>query len=147
MTKDEFVRRFLETFYFDLTKKEFIEKMLSIDKNTKKSIIRQCYKAYKKHSYLWLGFSYKLPPCFEGNEARNEYDKVEKNGAFEIYYYVDNLCDDETQEISENHKTALQIDNSREAEFYIVGKDFSWCYVVTLDGDYCGPFFCYAPKK
>ena len=29
---------------------------------------------------------------------------------------------------------------------FVIGKNFSWCYVVTHEGDLCGSYFCYAPK-
>lgn len=146
MTHTEFAKRFLSVFSPNVTEKEFAESVLSAyGKNITKYQIKRSFRGYRK-GYLWLGLSYKLLPCLEGDEARIEYDKVEKTDAFEIYY-DDDFGDKETTSINEMHLTAKQIDDLGLAEFYIIGKDFSWCYVLTHAGDGCGPFFCYAPKS
>lgn len=128
MTKNEFIDNFLNVFAKDITEKQKREAHVGINN-------RGC---------LWNLFGYKLLPCFEGNEARMEYNKANKENAFEFYFYDDSLCDDETAILNEAHLTAEQIDQEGLAEFYIVGKDFSWCYVVTHAGDHAGPYFCYA---
>lgn len=130
MTDNKFVEKFLSVFAKDITKKQK----------------RKAYIGKKYRGYLWHLFSYQLISCLEGNEARAEYDQVDKTGAFEIQYDNGIMGDGETISLNEEHKTAKGIDDSGYIEFYIIGKDFSWCYVVTHEGDYAGPYFCYAPN-
>ena len=39
--------------------------------------------------------------------------------------------------------TSSDIDDCGLIEFYVVGKNFEWCYVVTHELDLCGPYFCF----
>ena len=95
----------------------------------------------------WNLFAGKLIPCFSGNKARQEYDKVDKTEAEEIQFSSGFIGIDDlnTFPLADIHRTSQGIDESGLIEFYVVGKDFSWCYVVTHELDMCGPYFCYAP--
>lgn len=130
MTDNEFVEKFINIFAKDITEQQ--KRKASIGK--------------KYNGYLWHLFNYKLLSCFEGNEARAEYNKVDKTDAFEIQYDNGYLGDKETTRLDQAHTSAEGVDNASLPEFYIIGKDFSWCYVVTHEFNLCGPYFCYAPK-
>ena len=128
-----------------MTDKEFTDKFLdTFAKNISKKELKKCHVGIKK-GCLWNLFGYKLLPCFEGNKAREEYDKADKTDAIEIQYALGWYDTKETSNLSAEHNTAAGIDDSSLNEFYVVGKDFSWCYVVTHAGDAAGPYFCYAP--
>lgn len=130
MTKKEFEKKFLKTFAKNITEKQ--QKKFKI--------------AGEAKGLLWNVFQ--LVPCYEGNQARIEYEKVDKTGAVEVLY--DSPCmrvgEFYCGELEKVHNTAEGIDNSGLVEFYIMGKDFAWCYVVTHAGDSAGPYFCYAPE-
>ena len=100
---------------------------------------------WKGKGYLWHLFSNNLVPCLVGNEAREAYDRADKTDALEIQYDY-GLGDEIMQPLSSTYTTALKVDWYGYTEFYIVGKNFSWCYVVTHELDLCGPYFCYNPN-
>ncbi|MCR4726870.1 MAG: DUF4275 family protein [Clostridia bacterium] len=149
MTSEDFAKRFIEVFSKNVSEEEFAESISKAFISISKKGIKRSYKQYVTHKegYLWMRLSYGIIPFFEGDEARREYDKADKTDAFEIYYYCEGLCYPETATISNNHLTAKMIDDDDVGEFYIIGKDFAWCYVVTHAGDGAGPYFCYAPKQ
>ena len=149
MTSQDFVKRFIEVFSKNVSEEEFSEKISKAFGSISKKEIKRSYKEYVTHKdgYLWMRLSYGIIPYFEGDEARREYDKADKTDAFEIFYYDSNFCDKETSAMAEMYLTAKQVDEFAGCEFYIIGKDFSWCYVVTHAGDAAGPWFCYAPKS
>ena len=93
-----------------------------------------------------MAFNLKLLDCFEGNRAKEEFDKTDKNDAIEIQFDNQIIGDNCTFPIKDIHLSANDINDSGLFEFYVIGKDFSWCYVVTHEGDDAGPYFCYAPR-
>lgn len=133
-----------------LDRKDFIKIFLN---TFAKAISEKQLKTYrigaKRGEFLWNLFAGGLIPCFSGDKARQEYDKANKVGAEEIQLSNDfiSLDDLHTCPLFDAHKTAHDIDQSGLIEFYVIGKDFSWCYVVTHEGDLCGPYFCYAPAE
>lgn len=130
-----------------MTQQEFIEKFLSnFAKNLSNKEKRLHHIGDRKKDFLWNVFAGRLVPCYEGNEARKIYDSVDKAGAIEICYSGYNKVstdDAETSIIEEKHKTAIGIDEDGLVEFYVIGKNFEWCYVVTHELDLCGPYFCF----
>ena len=131
MDRQDFIKKFLNTFAKNISEKKL-----------------KTYRiGAKSGEFLWNLFAGGLIPCFSGDKARQEYDKVNKVGAEEIQFSSDFICFDDlnTYPLSDEHGTARNLDQLN--EFYIIGKDFSWCYVVTHEGDLCGPYFCYAPEQ
>lgn|SRR5690554_5281800 len=128
-----------------MTSEEFEEKFLNMFANNISDKVRKKNKIGKKYGgYLWYIFSQNLYPCFEGIKAKNEYDCVDKTNAFEIQYDNGFIGDRQTNFLYDVHLTAKGIDEDELFEFYVIGEDFSWCYVVTHERDLCGPYFCYA---
>jgi hypothetical protein len=70
----------------------------------------------------------------------NEYDRLEKAEAVEIVYDNGFEDNDNARPLSEDHDTANKIRDAGLMEFYVIGKDFSWCYIVTHELDACGPY-------
>ncbi len=132
-----------------MTQKEFVDNFLiSFTNHLPNKLLKEYRIGNAKKGFLWNLFAAKLVDCYEGDAARNEYDKVDKLDAFEIQYSGYNkVCFDEieTSKLKSEHKTAKGIDESGYPEFYVIGKDFSWCYVITHEFDLCGPYFCYKP--
>lgn len=132
-----------------MTDKLFVEKFLSVfAKGINENQMRKC-GIRKKKGYLWNLLGCKVVPCLEGELARAEYNKVDKTDAFEVLYMSPNILEifERTEALSDLHLTAEDIDEAGLVEFYIIGKDFAWCYVVTHAGDGAGPYFCYAPAQ
>ena len=72
-----------------------------------------------------------------GNDARQAFNQVNK---------TDCICCDMhngygvSDKLSSKFDTAEKIDVQLK-EFYVVAKDYSWTYIKTHAGDYCGPYF------
>lgn len=131
-----------------MKEKEFAEKFIKVfTKNIREQKNRKVNFVIKGKVFLWLLFNEKLVSCFDGDNARAEYDKVDKTDAFEIQYDCGlmGIGDGETLPLKHEHLTSYGIDDDSLPEFYVIGKDFSWCYVVTHEFNLCGPYFCYAP--
>ena len=129
ITRKEFQERFLNAFAPNLTTRE--RKKFKID--------------WKGQGYLWHLFSNGLVPCLVGEKAREAYDKANKIDAMEIQYDY-GFGDDFLLPMNSVYTTAQKIDWYGYTEFYIIGKDFSWCYVITHEEDLSGPYFCYNPN-
>lgn len=127
-----------------MTKKEFVETFYS---SFAKNVLKEKLNCKKKNEgLLWDIFALKLIPCYNGEEARKMFDSMDKKGAMEIKYTGHNnfFKDDEfVSNLSTTHTTAKDIDDSGVFEFYVIGENFNWCYVVTHEFDLCGPYFCF----
>jgi len=119
-----FARRFIDSFAQNLTEKQ-IEKSLK--------------KIFKGRYYLWQ-IPIENGCVLLGDEARLEFEKAEKDRALE-YVFDGPLSDAFPTPLSEDHMTYSAIDKSGLREFYVFDSDFRWCYVITHEGDSCGPFF------
>ena len=69
------------------------------------------------------------------------YDNVDKTGAVEFQYDNGVMGDDVSIPLSKENDSSIKIKNNGLIEFYVIGKDFSWCYIVTHERDGCGPYF------
>lgn len=130
-----------------MTKNDFIVAFYSA---FAKNILPNDKKKYNitigKKGLLWDIFAAKLVPCYEGNNARTFFDTIDKTGAMEIHYSGHNRFgkdDKATSVLSCNHMKSKYIDDSGLIEFYVIGRNFEWCYVVTHELDLCGPYFCF----
>lgn len=130
ITRKAFQERFLNAFAPGLTKAE--RKQFLVD--------------WKGKGYLWHLFRHNLVPCLVGDEARVAYDEADKTNALEIQYDY-GLGDETMHPLAPTYTTAKKVDWYGYTEFYIVGEDFSWCYVITHELDLCGPYFCYNPNR
>lgn len=123
MDKKEFKKSFIKHFAKDLTSKQL--KVYNVELGMKGA--------------LWNVFAAGLVSCFVGDEAREEYNKANKNNA-EIFN-LDNL---KLTRLPNNCFTSKEVDNYGFLECYIIGENFSWVYVITHEGDLCGPYFAYS---
>ena len=116
MTKLEFVDKFWENFIESIALDE--RKKYQIEKSDRR--------------FLWNAFASGVLPSLEGELA---------NVAFEIQYNYFGISDENTRPLSQSHYNSQNVNHI--PEFYIIGKDFAWCYIVTHELDLCGPYFCY----
>jgi hypothetical protein len=127
--KSEFFGKWLETFAPNMTE--------------------SFYQRRIHNQFVWHVFSYELIPAesfLQGDAARQAYNKVNKNGAicFQLF------CDDEPKPLPKEFDSAekLEIADGEYSEFYAVGKDYSWTYILTHET--CaglGPYFMFADKS
>lgn len=103
------------------------------------------YNEYIRNAFIWHIFSFELVPRYkflEGDAARAAFDKVCKSGAVFM-----RLWSGDAPRTLDSGLTAADIekDCKTSAEFYAVGADFSWTYVVTHE-NCCGlgPYFMFA---
>ncbi len=126
----------------DITKENFRELFIANflpDTPVKQLKKLHCYPP--RHGLLWNVCESSLVNHLKGADASVAYDYINKAGAMEMQYDGDRLTDDEALPLSEENDTAEKIRQAGLMEFYVIGKDFSWCYVVTHEGDHCGPYF------
>lgn len=69
------------------------------------------------------------------------YDSIDRSGAIEFQYDNGFMGDDISTPLSKENDSSIKIQNNGLIEFYVIGKDFSWCYIVTHERDGCGPYF------
>lgn len=120
MTKQKFLNQWIRNFAPDLPKTE--------------------YEKYIKDQYIWHVFSWKLiepDGLLVGDDARHAFDNVDKAACI--------CCDMHgnggvTDMLEPQYNTAAKIDAGL-TEFYVVAKDYSWTYIKTHEGDFCGPYF------
>ena len=135
MTRREFGEKFMEVFACGIPPKTLKKFHIGINEY-----------------FLWNLFAAKLVFCYEGDEARREYDKINKKNAQMIAYDAHWISSAPCYEnphslpLPENLLTAAEVDHHLCPESYIFGENFSWCYVITHEGDLCGPYFCYNPN-
>ena len=90
-------------------------------------------------NHLWHLFTWGNVSCLEGDEARNASDDLQYTEAIRFYDGYSNNIED----VSEVGKlSAEELDNDPRSDVYIVANDFSWTYVRTHEGDWCGPYLC-----
>lgn len=136
MTRFEFVKEFLNAFAQNISHRQRRKIGLKIGRNGE----------YRGRGYLWSLFAYNLVPCFKGEEAKIKYDEADKRDAVEIQYDSGlGHGDDTTEVLCQTFLTAEGVDRYGYPEFYIIGENFSWCYVITHEGDGDGPYFAYKP--
>ena len=91
--------------------------------------------------YLWHACSFDLIEHVEGEKASELYDTADKEGAIEVHYEPWRKCAHAKAEpLKASHKKALDIEKSGLIEFYVIGRDYDWCYIVTHETD-LGPYF------
>ena len=66
---------------------------------------------------------------------------VTSNRTVEFQYDNEFMSDDVSIPLSKENDSSMKIKNNGLIEFYVIGKDFSWCYIVTHERDGCGPYF------
>lgn len=97
------------------------------------------YRKYIRKGYIWHAFSFNIIPqekFLEGDDAREAYNKANKAGA--ICLQLD--FEDTPTALTEEFDTAKKIEHY--AEFYVVGENYSWTYIVTHETDIgIGPYF------
>lgn len=128
ITKNDFPRLFLENFVPNVSYKKL--KKLHI-------------LPFDDNGYLWMVCNHNLIKHLSGIDAKQKFDEVDKSSAFEIQYDNGFIGDDVACPLDKNHISSKLIEQSNLIEFYVIGKNFSWCYIVTHEKDDCGPYFIY----
>lgn len=125
ISKENFVKDFIKNFVPTISIKQ-LKKL-------------KCYAP--NHGYLWMVCEHNLVENLKGDDAMTAYDNVDKTGAVEFQYDNGFMSDDVSIPLSKENDSSIKIKNNGLIEFYVIGKDFSWCYIVTHERDGCGPYF------
>ena len=124
-----------------MNNKDFSKKFMStFCKNINKKDLKKFKVGYKDGYLLWNVFGHKLYPCLEGNQARSAFDSANKQGSSEIHLYWANESPNLIS-LQSDHNSSEKIDSEGLTEFYVVGENFDWIYVVTHEMDGAGPYF------
>lgn len=122
---------------FFMTKQKFIHQWL---RHFAPGLSKPQYDKYVKNQFIWHVFSFNLLPSgnlLVGDAARHAYDMAEKsNCIFCIMFGKSGVTDTFTSCFD----SASTID-AKFTELYVIAKDFSWTYIKTHEGDFCGPYF------
>ena len=97
---------------------------------------------YPPTGYLWMICQNSFCNYYIGNEAKKTFDSLDKNGAISIQFdgmYSEN----ETHPLSDFLDSSYKIDKAKLIEFYVIDCNLKWCYIVTHEGDNCGPFLIF----
>lgn len=118
-TKEEFIKKWLDTFVPNMTK--------------------TIYKSIIENQYIWHAFSFGIIDNYlVGKEARNAYDLIDKTDAI-VFQLWDSY--NTTKKMSDEFNNSKKLDLLPET--YVVASDFSWSYISTHEND-CqglGPYF------
>lgn len=93
----------------------------------------------------WHIFTWGKIPCVMGEKALDEFLKMKDDQKVFVFTGFDYENDwvEEYDFIDKGYLTHLmQIDNINN-EVFVTAVDFSWTFVWTHEGYYCGPFLCY----
>ncbi len=124
MDIEAFERRWIEEFAADVSREDIEKYVLSNDEFC---------------NYIWHVFSWKLiedGAYLVGDEAREAYLKTDKEGAIFIEpFEAMNSCP-----LPPVLKSSRVIDLVC-TEIYVTAADFSWTYIKTHEGNWCGPYF------
>lgn len=123
--KENFVEKFIQNFVPLVPIKE-LKKL-------------HCYAP--DHGYLWMVCEQDLVENLKGKDAMIAYDNADKTEAIEFQYDNGFLGDNVSMPLSEENNNSDKIEKSGLIEFYVIGKNYSWCYIVTHEPNGCGPYF------
>ena len=97
-------------------------------------------------NHLWYAFNSEKKDYLEGEDAVEAFNNLRKKGYYVFFDY--DRYDDEDLFGYENKVFEVFGWNKMKAEdfscgdIYIVDKEFTWTYVYTHEGFWCGPYFC-----
>ena len=123
-----------------MNNKEFLDKWV---RTFAPNITKSQYEERIHNQYIWHAFCYGIIPkgtYLEGDEARNAYNGINKNGAICMQFGFDEFATPLTADFDRADK--IETPDGDYAEFYVVGKDFTWTYIVPHEtGIGLGPYF------
>ena len=105
-----------------------------------KEIKRVARMVARGKRYLWQTPIENGGSCLEGAKADLAYDDACKQNAYE-FVFDGPFSFEAPVSLAQEHLSASAIREDGAREFYVFDKDYAWCYVVTHEGDACGPFF------
>lgn len=86
----------------------------------------------------WHIFTWGEVQCFEGDDALKAYLST---AAEDVYVYIGYDFEDDWVETRKNDISELTHLMQPGTEIYITSLDFTWTFVWTHEGYYCGPYF------
>ena len=92
-------------------------------------------------NHIWHIFSWELLPkgsYLVGDAARNAYNDLAKYER-ETALYIEPFGTGESFSLSWQNAVAEKLDDY--TEIFVAAADFSWTYIKTHEGNYCGPYF------
>ena len=122
---EEIRNKWIEIFAGNLTERE--RKEISID------------------NHLWYGFNSEKKDYLEGEDAVEAFNNLRKKGYYvffdyDIYTYEDFFgYENKVFEVFGWNK--MKAEDFSCDDIYIVDKEFTWTYVYTHQGFWCGPYF------
>lgn len=123
-----------------MNKKEFLDEWIRV---FAPDITKSQYNKRIRNQYIWHAFSWGIIPkgtYLEGDKARKAYNEADKKGAMCFQLWGDEFPVPLSEEFDLAEK--IETPDGVYAEFYVVGKDFKWTYIVTHETETgLGPYF------
>ena len=115
----------------------------SFAKNISKEKLVLCKVNRGPKGCLWNLFGYRLVDCSEGKAALREYNKADKSGAIVVMCQNGSIYESSALSDPKNIDLFFLQDEDYTPLFetYVIGADFSWCFVLTHCGSGAGPYF------
>lgn len=98
-------------------------------------------RCYPPRGFLWCACEYNMVSNLQGQDAMEAYDRIDKTGANEITFDNSFKNNEIAMPLSLEHNSSYKIMCAGLMEHYVIGKNFSWCYIVTHEPGACGPYF------
>ncbi len=126
MTLKDFEREWLTHFAAGIPKKQ----------------LERYVTAYGNH--IWHVFSWELLPegrYLTGDEAREAYNRLPHRER-EQAIFIEPFGEKHPESFSMTWQESGAYRLDQRIEIFVAAKDFSWTYIKTHEGDFCGPYFC-----
>ena len=103
-----------------------------------KQIVNIIKQIRRNQIYLWQ-IPFKHGGLFlEGKRAKETFDFLDKSEAVDFIF--DGSLSSKEAGPFDDSMSSKDIDKTGYVEYYIIGPEWSWCYVVTHEQYFCGPF-------
>lgn len=123
-----------------MNKKEFLDEWIRV---FAPDITKSQYNKRIRNQYIWHAFSWGIIPketYLDGDKARKAYNEADKKDALCFQLWNDEFPVPLSEEFDLAEK--IETPDGVYAEFYVVGKDFKWTYIVTHETEMgLGPYF------
>lgn len=127
---------------FTMTKQKFLNQWL---RHFAPNVPPKQLEMHVKGQYIWHVFSYKFitEGLLVGDAARKAFNDADKGNCICCDMFGDSGV---TDHLPHDCNTAEGIDE-QQTELYVVSHDWSWTYIKTHEGDWCGPYFMKLEKS
>lgn len=97
-------------------------------------------KAIFMSQYLWHAFSFHRLPCLQREAAVQAFRSVPQKNCYVFFQHSDHAL------LFEDAGSVEAEEFAQEGDVYIVDREFGWTFVMTHEGQWCGPYYLSADQ-